>query len=76
MCVSILPKYAVSRFVGYIEGRKRNFSRESLWATGSYVSTVGLDEDTVREFTREQEAEDARSDQLNMFDEAPPSVSS
>ena len=72
MCVSIPPKYAVSSVIGYIKGRKRNFTGESFWARGFYVSTVGLDEDSVRRYVRDQEAEDARLDQLNMFDEDPP----
>jgi putative transposase len=84
MCVSIPPKYAVSSVIGYIKGksaisiarnikgRKRNFTGESFWARGFYVSTVGLDEDSVRKYIRDQEAEDARLEQLNMLDEDPP----
>jgi REP-associated tyrosine transposase len=53
MCVSIPPKYAVSSVIGYIKGksaisiarnfkgRKRNFTGESFWARGFYISTVG-----------------------------------
>jgi putative transposase len=79
MCVSIPPKYAVSNVVGYIKGksaisiarnfmgRKRNFTGENFWARGYFVSTVGLDEDAVRQYIREQEAEDSRLEQLNML---------
>jgi putative transposase len=86
MCVSIPPKYAVSKVIGYIKGksaisiarsfmgRKRNFTGENFWARGYYVSTVGLDEEAVRKYIREQEAEDARLEQLNMLhDDQPPS---
>jgi REP-associated tyrosine transposase len=86
MCVSIPPKYAVSSVIGYIKGksaisiarsfmgRKRNFTGENFWARGYYVSTVGLDEEAVRKYIREQEAEDARLEQLNMLhDDQPPS---
>jgi putative transposase len=86
MCVSIPPKYAVSSVVGFIKGksaisiarsftaRKRNFTGESFWARGFFVSTVGLDEEAVRKYIREQEAEDTRLEQLNMFHpETPPS---
>jgi putative transposase len=84
MCVSIPPKYAVSSVIGYIKGksaisiartfmgRKKNFTGESFWARGFYVSTVGLDEDVVRKYIRDQEAEDARLEQLNLFDEGKP----
>jgi putative transposase len=76
MCISIPPKYAVANVVGYIKGksaisiarnfagRKRNFSGESFWARGYFVSTVGIDEDVVKKYIREQEKEDERIDQL------------
>jgi putative transposase len=84
MCVSIPTKYAVSSVIGYIKGksaisiarnfmgRKRNFAGESFWARGFYVSTVGLDEDVVKKYIQDQEAEDARLEQLNMFDQGKP----
>jgi putative transposase len=72
--------------IGYIKGksaisiarnftaRKRNFTGESFWARGFYVSTVGLDEDGVKKYIREQEAEDSRLEQLNLIhNETPPS---
>ena len=64
MCISIPPKLAVSRVVGFIKGksaisiarnfmgRKRNFTGESFWARGYFVSTVGLEEEVVREYIR------------------------
>jgi len=86
MCLSIPPKYAVSNVIGYLKGksaisiarnfmcRKRNFTGENFWARGYYVSTVGLDEEAVRKYIREQEAEDARLEQLNLIhDETRPS---
>ena len=86
MCLSIPPKYAVSSVIGYIKGksaisiarnftvRKRNFTGESFWARGFYVSTVGLDEDSVKKYIRDQEAEDTRLEQLNLVNtETPPS---
>ncbi len=48
-------------------GKKRNFTGESFWARGYFVSTVGLDEDTVRRYIRNQEKEDERVTQLNLF---------
>ncbi len=78
MCISIPPKYAVASVVGYIKGksamsiarnfmgRSRNFTGENFWARGYFVSTVGLDEETVRRYIREQEAEDVRLEQLNL----------
>ncbi len=78
MCISIPPKYAVSSVVGFIKGksaisiarnflgRKRNFTGESFWARGYFVSTVGLDEEVVRQYIRRQEQEEERLEQLNM----------
>jgi len=77
--LSIPPKYAVSQVVGFIkgksaiqvartfQGRKRNFVGHHFWARGYYVSMVGKDEDTVREYIRNQETEDKRLEQLNLF---------
>src|SRR4051812_11883532 len=62
MMISIPPKYAVSQVIGYIKGksaihmarvygeRKRNFTGQHFWARGYFVSTVGRDEDTIREY--------------------------
>lgn len=78
MMISIPPKYAVSQVVGYIKGksaidiarryseRKRNCVGQHFWARGYFVSTVGRDEDVIREYIRHQEAEDRRIDQLSL----------
>ncbi|ARU58358.1 IS200/IS605 family transposase [Oleiphilus messinensis] len=78
MCLSIPPKYAVSHVVGYIKGRsaiviarwfggrERNFTGEVFWARGYFVSTIGMDEDLVRSYIRNQEAEDDRLDQMKL----------
>ena len=61
-CISIPPKLG---FLGFItdlarnfRGR-RNFTGESFWARGYFVSTVGLDEEMVRKYIRDQEKEDS-----------------
>ena len=78
MCISIPPKDAVSSVVGFIKGksaiwiarnlmgRKRNFTGENFWARGYFVSTVGLDEEVVREYIRNQEKEEVRLEQLEL----------
>ena len=79
MMLSIPPKYAVSNVVGYMKGksaihlarvygeRKRNFVGQSFWARGYFVSTVGRDETVIREYIRNQEHEDERLEQLNLW---------
>jgi putative transposase len=47
--------------------RKRNFVGQSFWARGYFVSTVGRDEAVIRAYLRNQEQEDKRLDQLNLW---------
>jgi putative transposase len=37
-----------------------------FWARGYFVSTVGLDEQIVRAYIRDQEREDERYDQMKL----------
>ncbi len=79
MLLSIPPKYAVAQVLGFIKGksaihiartylgRRQNFTGQHFWARGYYVSTVGRDEATIREYIKKQEAEDRRLDQLEIF---------
>ena len=79
MLLSIPPKYSVAQVVGFIKGksaihmartyggRKRNFVGQNFWARGYYVSTVGRDEATIRQYIQNQEQEDRRLEQLEMF---------
>ncbi|NJN92870.1 MAG: IS200/IS605 family transposase [Anaerolineales bacterium] len=84
MLISIPPKYSVAQVVGYIKGksaiwiartyggRQRNFTGEHFWARGYYVSTIGRDEQVIRAYIQQQEKEDQRLEQLNMFDQGLP----
>ena len=77
--ISIPPKFAVSQVVGYIKGksainiartymgRKRNFKGQHFWARGYFVSTVGADEATIQKYIKDQEDEDRRFDQQELF---------
>ena len=78
MLVSIPPKHSVSQVVGYIKGKsaiyiartyggkERNFVGEHFWARGFFVSTVGKDEDAIRDYIRRQEQEERRIDQMGL----------
>ena len=80
MLISIPPKISIAQVAGYIKcksaihiartflGRKKNFTGSSFWARGYFVSTVGRDEETVRQYIKKQESEDRRLDHLNMFE--------
>jgi len=64
MLISIPPKYSVANVVGYIKGKsaihiarrfrgkERNYTGEHFWARGYFVSTVGRDEITIREYIK------------------------
>jgi len=77
--ISIPPKYPVSQVVEYIKrksaihiartyaGRQQNFTGQSFWGRGSYVSTSGRDEETIRRYIQKQEQLDNKIDQMNMF---------
>jgi putative transposase len=79
MLISIPPKYSVSAVMGFMKGKsaihiarvyagkRRNFVGQHFWARGYLVSTVGKDEVAVRKYIQEQEKEDQRLDQLEMF---------
>jgi putative transposase len=79
LMLRIPPKYAVSQVVGFIKGksaihlarvygeRKRSFVGQHFWARGYFVSTVGRDEQVIRAYIRNQEAEDQRLDQLQLL---------
>ena len=78
MLISIPPKLCVSQSVGYIKGKsaiyiarryrgkERNFTGEHFWARGYFVSTVGRDENAVRQYIQDQEKEDVRQDELKL----------
>ena len=50
----------------YME-RKKNFSGQSFWARGYHVSTVGRDEDMIKNYIKHKEVEDNRIDQLKLY---------
>ena len=76
--VSIPPKIAVSSFMGYLKGKsslmifeyhanlKYKYGNRHFWADGYYVSTIGLNEETVRKYIRDQEKDDIAKDKLNV----------
>jgi putative transposase len=77
--ISIPPKYAVSQVVGFIKGksaihiarmyagRKQNYVGQHFWARGYFASTVGRDEQVIRNYIRHQEEEDRRVDQMKLM---------
>ena len=78
MLVSIPPKMSVSSFMGYLKGKsalmifdkhanlKYKYGNRHFWAEGYYVSTVGLNEATIKKYIQEQEKSDIMQDKLNV----------
>ncbi len=78
MLVSIPPKYSVSSFMGYLKGKsalmifdrhanlKYKFGNRHFWSEGFYVSTVGVNDATVRKYIQEQEKYDIMQDKLSV----------
>ena len=76
LLLSIPPKISISSFMGYLKGKsammifehhgelRYKLDRRNFWATGYYVSTVGLNEATIRKYIKEQEKEDIIEDKL------------
>lgn len=73
LCLSSPPKYSVSHTMGFLKGKsavrihrellgKRRMTGLHFWAKGYCVSTVGLEEDAIRRYIREQEKWDANQD--------------
>ena len=60
LLLSIPPKYSVSSIMGYLKGKsslmifdmhsnlKYKYGNRKFWAEGYYVSTVGLNEATIK----------------------------
>lgn len=78
MLVKIPPKYSVSNIMGYLKGKsalmifdrfanlKYKFGNRHFWARGYYVSTVGLNEATIKKNIREQETHDRVIDKVSV----------
>jgi putative transposase len=76
--ISIPPKYSVSSVVGFVKcksaihlarvyGDRSTITQGRVSGRGYFVSTVGRDEATIRDYIRNQEQEENRMDQLNMW---------
>ena len=66
ICLSIPPKFSVFNTVGFIKGksairihrellRSKKMTGLSFWTKGYCASTVGLDEETIKKYIREQD---------------------
>ena len=69
--VNFPPKYSIAQVVQIMKQktgkalrdrfeflRERYYGRGGIWSAGYFVSTVGLDEETIKRYVRYQEQED------------------
>ena len=82
LVVWIPPKYAVSAFMGYLKGKLalrlfqkyehlgRRYWGRHLWSRGYCVSTVGVDEEEIREYVKWQEKKEKKDEAIQgkLFD--------
>ena len=78
LLLSIPPRIAVSDFMGYLKGKsalmmfdkhanlKYKFGNRHFWSEGYYVSTVGLNEATIKKYIQEQDKKDILKDKLSV----------
>ena len=78
LLLSIPPRISVSSFMGYLKGKsalmmfdrhanlKYKFGNRHFWAEGYYVTTVGLNETTIKKYIQDQEKADIALDKLSV----------
>ena len=84
MLVNIPPKISISSFMGYLKGKsalmmfdkhanlKYKFGNRYFWAEGYFVSSLGLNEATIRKYIQQQEKQDIMQDKLTTREYADP----
>ena len=85
MLAGMPPKPAPASFMGYLKGKsalmmfdkhanlKHEFGNRHFWSEGCCVSTVGLNEATIRKYIQEQEAHDIAPGKLSVKEYEDPS---
>ncbi len=80
MLLSVPPRYSIAMIIGYLKGKSairihRDYGRirgslfgHSFWSRGYCVSTIGLDEESIRRYIEEQEERDDKDQGKLKFD--------
>jgi len=77
MCLQIPPKFSVAFVIGFLKGKsavrihrtvldRKRVTGLHFWARGYCVSTVGLDEKTIRKYIREQQELEMKQQELDL----------
>lgn len=79
MLLMIPPKFSVANTIGFLKGKsvirifreylqvKRNFTGRHFWVRGYCVSTVGLDEEMISIYIKNQELEEKCQEQIRLI---------
>ena len=78
LLLSVPPEFSIANTVGFLKGKSairinRDLGRvkgslygRAFWSRGYCVSTVGLDEQMIREYIRNEESEEKRKEQMQL----------
>ena len=79
ICITIPPKLAVSEVVGTLKGKsairmfkkfpelRKQYWGSHFWSRGYYVSTVGKNEEMIRQYIKDQDKLDRLENQGKLF---------
>jgi len=79
VCCSIPPKCSISEVIGTIKGKsairifkkfpelKKQYWGSHFWSRGYFVSTVGLNEDKIKNYIKDQDKRDRLENQGKLF---------
>ena len=79
LCISVPPKYSPSEVMRILKGKsaerimrkhkelKKRYWGMHMWARGYFVSTVGIDEATIKKYIAAQEAEEIKEEQQRLW---------
>jgi len=79
MCLSVPPKHSPAEVMKVLKGKSAERLREEftelrkkywgmhIWARGYFVSTVGIDRETIRQYVKNQEEDQHREEQLRLW---------
>ncbi|MDA8162206.1 MAG: IS200/IS605 family transposase [Desulfobacteraceae bacterium] len=77
--LSVPPKYSPSEVMRVLKGKsaerlmrgheelRKKYWGMHMWARGYFVSTAGVDDETIRKYIAEQEEEERREEQLRIW---------
>ncbi len=77
MCLSVPPKFSIAFVIGFLKGKSavrihryllknKQTKGKHFWSRGYCVSTVGLDEQMIREYIKSQGREEKRQEQMRL----------